>query len=597
MQMNAKQLSIHFTLVLILVYTSVGWNSLAWGDNHKAKKKTEATAKQKPETAAAPAAEAGKEPAAAPIPAANSNANNSDGVNQEDQRAKNLLLDKLPSLCSTIRSTGVKCPECSTESLSRLNTSTPLDSVRSTSSKIDICNDEASRKKQKDEKAETKCEDLQKKIDQARRDADKDCSESRVNVEVKSKKSKAKKDGAASAKSGDKDSKSNSEKSNAKEEEINSKFADEEESAEGCRKRAEECGEDAGEDIADPLQMVNIPGISNYVAKCPRYSSSDYKERSSTIRSEMRDLKKELETEQKDISSELAKKKKEISDIQKAIDELQPKLDEAMQKLEGEQMKLMAESHKMENEMNSAKAQIRLKLVEINANKIKLNSDKTTKLLEMSRTLEACVIGEEKRMNTDKFNSSIIRRSGGINSITDAKKSNNSQIQKYCYEKHQNDLKSFRDLYKINMDKEEFEYQMANDSLKQIEIQRAEAQKNQEKIMANLKGQIPKTAEAFMKQRKNLLLQMQIEMTALSQLEQSSRQKQYRLQADVNSSQRDLAALGTDPKGSKSDYPTARKSARDYAAALREYREFGNNKCTKLLIKDADESSSAEASK
>ena len=72
-------------------------------------------------------------------------------------------------------------------------------------------------------------------------------------------------------------------------------------------------------------------------------------------------------------------------------------------------------------------------------------------------------------------------------------------------------------------------------------------------------------------------------MTNLTQLEQSSRQRQYRLQTDLNNSQQELAKLGVDPKGSTANYSKAMAASRSYQAALQEYRESGNGKCDNIL--------------
>lgn len=526
MQMNAKQLSIHFTLVLILV-------------------------------SKAPVAEADKTPG-------------------DTERAKQTeLLDtltrKYSDICSKVRLSGIKdCKVC--EEIDSYTSQ--YEKAKSVLSSFSTCETLADKAIKREDKAEDTCKDLREKLDKARKDAVKDCSESKVSAKAVSKPKK---------------SKDTKEVTTTFEDNLNS----EKKSAEDCEKNAIECGEESGEDV-DVSQYINLPGITNFTNKCPRYSSSEYKDRSSSTKSEMRDLKKELESEQKEITSDLAKKKKEIADIQKEIDELQPKLDEALQKNEGEQMKLVAESQKMENEILVAKAQIETKLIENSSAKIATNSEKASKLLEWTNDLTKCSREVTATNNQTTFNSSIIRTSGGTNSIADQKKKNTQLIQEKCVQPDMERRRSYQQIYANKMKQLDLDYSNLHSNLQSVNVQMQSARQNQEKLMSRLKEQVTKTNESFMKQRKNLLLQMQIKMTELTQLEQSSRQKQYRLQADVNNAQRELAALGVDPKGSKAEYSTAMTSARHYAAAAEDYRKYGKGKCDKILNGDDGESEKNE---
>ena len=425
-------------------------------------------------------------------------------------------------------------------------------------------------KKSKENRTEYKdiCKDLRDKYRDAKKEATLACGEVKSPMNLSAPKSKNKKS-------------TNNVVAN-KEEERKKNFDIEEKGADACFQKVSECAEDSA-DESSLVAPINIAGLDNLFAKCPTYSSDDYKERSRQVKDDMKNLKDKMEDEQKDILDKLAKKKKEVADIQKEIDDLQPKLDEELRKLDADQMKAVAESQKMDDEMAKAKAALEMKLVEISSAKIQINSEKSTKILEWADSLTKCAEAITKGNNQQAFNSSIIRAQGGVNSIGSQKKENTRLIQERCVQPDLEKRSAYQKIYLNRMKQADMDYQNTQSQLQRLNQSIETSKKNSEKIMQTLASQTSKVNESFMKQRKNLLLKMQIEMTNLTQLEQSSRQRQYRLQTDLNNSQQELAKLGVDPKGSTANYSKAMAASRSYQAALQEYRESGNGKCDNIL--------------
>ncbi len=425
--------------------------------------------------------------------------------------------------------------------------------------------------KYKEHRTENKdtCKDLRDKYRDAKKEATLACGEVKSPMNMTAPKSKNKKSAKEEVK-------------NKEEEERKKNFDIEDKGAEECYQKVSECAEDSA-DESSLVAPINIAGLDNLFAKCPTYSSDDYKERSRQVKDDMKDLKDKMEDEQKDILDKLAKKKKEVADIQKEIDDLQPKLDEELRKLDADQMKAVAESQKMEDEMAKAKAALEMKLVEISSAKIQINSEKSTKILEWADSLTKCAEAITKGNNQQAFNSSIIRAQGGVNSIGSQKKENTRLIQERCVQPDLEKRSAYQKIYLNRMKQADMDYQNTQSQLQRLNQSIETSKKNSEKIMQTLASQTGKVNESFMKQRKNLLLKMQIEMTNLTQLEQSSRQRQYRLQTDLNNSQQELAKLGVDPKGSTADYKKAINASQAYQEALREYRDGGKKQCENIL--------------